>query len=65
MLEDVPRRSGARRTTDRDGAAAAAARPPSVTSRQLMNGARELCIEHCGQTYRLRLTRQNKLILTK
>lgn len=38
---------------------------PSVTSRELMRGAQELLILHAGQTYRLRLTRQNKLLLTK
>jgi len=32
---------------------------------QLSAGARELLIEHAGQLYRLRLTAQNKLILTK
>jgi len=29
------------------------------------NGANELLIEHRGEFYRLRLTRQNKLILNK
>jgi len=37
----------------------------SVTSRQLFAGRRELLIEHEGQTYRLRITQQNKLILNK
>jgi len=32
---------------------------------QLSGGAREVLIEHAGQVYRLRLTAQNKLILTK
>ena len=32
---------------------------------QLSAGAREVQIEHAGQVYRLRLTAQNKLILTK
>ncbi len=37
----------------------------SVTSEQLFRGARTLCIEHAGQRYLLRITRENKLILTK
>jgi hemin uptake protein HemP len=44
-----------------------AALPPTraIDSRELLDGARELCIEHLGEIYRLRVTRQNKLILTK
>ena len=38
---------------------------PCYPSRELFCGRREVCIEHAGQTYRLRITRQNKLILTK
>ncbi len=34
-------------------------------SRELFHGAREVIIEHAGQAYRLRITRQDKLILTK
>ncbi len=34
-------------------------------SRDLFRGAREVFIEHAGQAYRLRITRQDKLILTK
>ena len=36
-----------------------------VTSRELLAGAEELRIHHQGSIYRLRLTRQDKLILTK
>ncbi len=36
-----------------------------ITSRRLLAGARELVIEHAGQEYHLRLTRNDKLILTK
>ena len=32
---------------------------------QLSGGGREVLIEHAGQVYRLSLTSQNKLILTK
>ena len=36
-----------------------------IDSRRLMSGTNELVIEHAGQEYRLRLTRNDKLILTK
>ena len=36
-----------------------------LDSRQLFAGGRELTICHDGQEYRLRITRQNRLILTK
>jgi hemin uptake protein HemP len=38
---------------------------PAVTSEVLFSGARELVIKHAGENYRLRLTNQGKLILTK
>ena len=41
------------------------AKSPHVDSHRLMAGARELVIDHAGQEYRLRLTRNDKLILTK
>lgn len=41
------------------------AQPPVLPSQQLLQGARELLIEHAGQRYRLRVTAQGKLILTK
>jgi hemin uptake protein HemP len=37
----------------------------SVDSAELMNGKRELLIRHGEETYRLRVTASNKLILTK
>ena len=36
-----------------------------VSSEQLMGGAREVAIRHEGQEYRLQVTRNGKLILTK
>lgn len=39
--------------------------PTHCDSRVLLGGARELLIQHGGETYRLRETRQRKLILTK
>ena len=44
------------------------ARRPGATrvdSRRLLEGGRELVIDHAGMEYRLRLTRNDKLILTK
>jgi hemin uptake protein HemP len=35
------------------------------TSGDLFDGDQEILIEHAGQEYRLRITRQGKLILTK
>lgn len=38
---------------------------PRINSGRLLSGGNELVIEHAGQEYRLRLTRNDKLILTK
>jgi len=38
---------------------------PVLASKQLFRGNNTVCIEHGGQRYLLRLTRENKLILTK
>jgi hemin uptake protein HemP len=38
---------------------------PTVSSKQLLQGGRELRIIHDGQMYRLQVTRNNKLILQK
>ncbi|MBX3608495.1 MAG: hemin uptake protein HemP [Hydrogenophaga sp.] len=46
-------------------AVTAAATPPRVPFAELSSGRREVYIEHAGQVYRLSLTAQNKLILTK
>jgi len=35
------------------------------TSSDLFDGDQEILIDHAGQEYRLRITRQGKLILTK
>lgn len=45
--------------------AAPSAGPPRVESRQLFAGGAEVLIAHGGEQYRLRITRQGKLILTK
>ena len=39
--------------------------PPRIDSTRLLQGTRELLIVHAGEEYRLRLTRNGKLILTK
>jgi hemin uptake protein HemP len=36
-----------------------------INSRELFGPLRELVIEHVGEEYRLRITNQGKLILTK
>lgn len=38
---------------------------PRLKSQELFRGTNELIIEHQGQEYRLRLTRNDKLILNK
>ena len=39
--------------------------PRTIDSAELLQGAREVVIRHGKETYRLRLTRQGKLILHK
>ncbi len=36
-----------------------------VPAQEIFQGEREVCIEHEGEIYRLRITRRNKLILQK
>jgi hemin uptake protein HemP len=38
---------------------------PVLHVEDLFQGQREICIEHDGKHYRLRITRRNKLILQK
>jgi hemin uptake protein HemP len=38
---------------------------PSIESNKLLRGTREVLIRHGGEVYRLRHTRNDKLILTK
>jgi hemin uptake protein HemP len=40
-------------------------KPRAFDSSGLFQGQREICIEHDGVQYRLRITRRNKLILHK
>lgn len=39
--------------------------PLVISAEQLFRERREICIEHNGVRYRLRITRRNKLILQK
>jgi len=48
-----------------DAVAQLAERPRAVDSAALFAGARELVIRHGESEYRLRITRADKLILTK
>ena len=41
------------------------ARPPIVRTEQLFGSRREIIIKHGQEEYRLRITRADKLILTK
>ena len=41
------------------------AEQPSIESNKLLRGTREVLIRHGGEVYRLRHTRNDKLILTK
>jgi len=45
--------------------AAALAEPGRLTSTEILRGAREVTILHAGEIYRLRLTSNDRLILTK
>lgn len=38
---------------------------PRIDSQQILQGAQVVEIDHAGQRYQLRITRENKLILTK
>ncbi len=40
-------------------------RPKTLKSNDLFEGEKEICIEHNGALYRLKITRQDKLILNK
>jgi hemin uptake protein HemP len=45
--------------------AASAAEPPKFDSQDLFQGSKLVVITHAGETYRLLLTRNNRLILQK
>jgi len=49
----------------KSSAAAASGDKPSVTSEELLGETRQLTISHNGDSYTLRITANNKLLLTK
>ena len=66
MALSSPPPSAARPDLPREAASVlAAGRQAEFDSRDLMRGGREVLIRHAGQTYRLRHTRNDKLILVK
>ncbi len=60
---NTPMKSAAQ--PSRDGTASSASNPRELPSRELFGEANEILILHEDARYRLRITRQNKLILTK
>ncbi|MFQ5731398.1 MAG: hemin uptake protein HemP [Planctomycetaceae bacterium] len=56
---DIPGLSRSAEQSESDG------KPPEVTSESLLAGHREILIRHGEAVYRLRLTRNGKLILQK
>ena len=69
MTDEIDRRAGAEDDSkDRPAASRVRTIPADghrIDSRDLFVGTRELTIQHGREVYRLRLTSQNKLILTK
>ena len=63
MVEPVEESGSAKSTSE--GQRVISVAEHKIDSRDLFVGTRELIILHAGGTYRLRLTAQNKLILTK
>lgn len=57
--------NAAMRASQTDTARSVSLSENRIDSRALFAGAREITIAHGDETYRLRLTAQNKLILTK
>jgi len=60
-----PTEEDARPPQPESGSPAPSEVPPTIHSDELLQGARELLIRHGEETYRLRLTRNGKLILQK
>lgn len=65
LMRSLPMNDTARRDTVVPLRAAMSAPARRVESKNLLDGSRELVIEHQGAEYHLRLTRNDKLILTK
>lgn len=65
LTSNKSKQSGAETPGDAVSARAIPVAANRIESCDLFVGTREVTIGHCGETYRLRLTAQNKLILTK
>jgi hemin uptake protein HemP len=67
LLRDAPSHEETPRQPVADRATRAEPSPATrrIVSQRLLEGARELVIDHHGNEYHLRLTRNDKLILTK
>ena len=65
MSVDTENRDCTPADSTRSSAPAAAFTPRRLISEDLIGPAREVLIRHAGCDYRLRITRQGKLILTK
>jgi hemin uptake protein HemP len=65
MVESVSTASSADEPSVVVGSRRAAPGPREITSAELLRGAREILIRHGEESYRLRLTRNGKLILHK
>jgi len=50
---------------DRDPPRGQSPEPRTIKAVDLFQGGREICIDHAGTIYRLRITRRNKLILNR
>ncbi len=64
---EKPQRSPVRKNSSDKTCESIVPRPTEnrISTDKLLNGARELIIEHTGEEYRLRITSRGKLILTK
>jgi len=63
--QDAPRESAVQAGARSPHGDAPTNEVPRLDTAQLFRGCNEIVIEHRGERYRLRLTRQGKLILTK
>jgi hemin uptake protein HemP len=65
MLDPIPHEPSAESPRANRPATPASHGAQRIDSHRLLAGSREIVIDHAGQAYRLRLTRNDKLILTK
>lgn len=64
MHADMPKAEQSSASPEANGQTRTAA-PSPIRSRELFGAGRQLLIEHSGHVYLLRITQNNKLILTK